>query len=151
MMPKVFLAIEAEYWLSAFGADMENASFEPAFRACVPELMTAFGDNFEQAHGPDGAWAPHAPYTIKLYGVHPLLILSGELVRSVTGEKNPGGVLYAESREMTIGTTIFYAAWQNYGTTKIPARPFMWLDEQNTDIVASKFLDGVYVILLGAN
>ena len=149
MIPKEFPAEEAEYWLDELAQGMESGSFAEAFTRIVPNLQNAFGDNFERAEGPSGDWAPHAPYTIAKYGPHPLLILSGDLLRSVTETGEKGSVQQIGEREMALGTSLFYAGWQQRGTSKIPPRPFLWLDDSWSSEIVDEFATGVVLVLFG--
>ena len=149
MIPKEFEAEYAEYWLDELFQEMSTGSFAPAFERIVPNLQDAFGDNFENAEGPDGAWAPHAPSTVAKYGPHPLLILSGDLVRSVTETGATGAIQDIKPREMAIGTSIFYAGWQNSGTDLIPARTFLWVDYSLYGELSDEFATGVMSVLFG--
>ena len=149
MIPKEFPAEEAEYWMDELIQEMEGGSFAPAFSRIVPNLQYAFGDNFDRAEGPMGAWAPHSPVTIAIHGPHPLLILTGDLLRSVTETGATGSVQQISDREMTLGTSLFYAGWQQRGTDKIPARPFLWVDYSWLGEIGDEFATGVSQILFG--
>ncbi len=71
-------------------------------------------------------WAPHAPLTIKMYGVHPLLILSSAMVTAATNTGAPGNVVEVQDRSFMVGVDLPYAATQQFGdqSKNIPARPF---------------------------
>jgi len=74
-------------------------------------------------------WAPHAPYTVRMYGPHPLLILTGRMLAASTSSGVQGNYLSVSDRSIVIGVDLPYAANQQFGTDIIPARPFFDLPE----------------------
>lgn len=86
-----------------------------------------------QATATDEAWAPHAPLTIALYGIHPILILSSDMFNASTSTGAKGNYLNVTDRAIVIGVDLFYAAQQQFGdaSKNIPARPFFDLPEDS--------------------
>ena len=83
-------------------------------------------------------WAPHAPLTIKLYGPHPILILSSTMVHAATTTGAPGNVVIVEDRTFIVGVDLPYAATQQFGdpSRNIPARPFEDASEETIERLA---------------
>lgn len=150
MIPNEFPAIEAGKWMAEIGSRMENASFESAFTRLIPLLHSAFSDNFADTRSPDGPWPPHSPMTTKLHGPHPLLILSGDMRRSVTETGSTGNVEQIAARDMAVGTSLFYAGWQQHGTAKIPPRMFLWVNATWVGRLGDEFADSAIQIIFGA-
>lgn len=145
-----FKAEDATRWMQQIGYDFENASFESVFKNLIPVLHEGFAENFANTSAPEGPWPPHAPATVRIHGPHPLLILSGTLLRSVTTTGSEGNVEQISGREMQVGTSMFYAAWQQHGTPKIPPRKFLWLNGQWVERVANEFAEGCIQVIFGA-
>ena len=80
-------------------------------------------------------WAPHAPLTIALYGVHPILILSSKMVTAATNTGAPGNVVEVSDRSFMVGVDIDYAAQQQFGSVakNIPPRPFFDPSQETID------------------
>jgi HK97 gp10 family phage protein len=100
--------IQAERALEHAAATIENKAKE--------EL-----GNYQPAVGPFPAWAPLAESTLAQHkrlgvGESPLLV-TGQLYASIEHEARGG--------EAVIGTKMDIGAYQEFGTTKIPPRPFM--------------------------
>jgi phage virion morphogenesis protein len=81
--------------------------------------------------GPDGAaWLPWSgPYAATRHGNQSLLIDTGRMEKSITHN------IYAD--EVHIGTNLIYGATHQFGSKKIPARPFLGLSQDNVDEIQS--------------
>ena len=150
MIPREFPVEESARWMAELGNQLENGSFEPAFNRVMPLLHDAFADNFANTKAPSGTWPPHSPVTVKIHGPHPLLILSGALLRSVTESGSDGNVEFVSAREMAVGTSLFYAGWQQHGTTKIPPRMFLWVNAEWVGRIGDEFQAAATEIIFGA-
>lgn len=80
------------------------------------------------------AWVPHAPSTVARYGPHPLLILYEAMYGSLTGQSEHHYESITEN-SLEWGTTVVYAAAQNYGTERIPPREFMYFNQSGADAI----------------
>lgn len=151
MLPSNFDARDAVEVMGAFIDNLETCDLRPAFEAIVDDFGTAINENFEETKGPNGLiWAPHAPLTIQLYGVHPLLKLFNVMHPAVTRRFTEGRIEEIDLRKMTIGTDLWYAARQQYGQDygpRIPARPFLWLPGEWIERLAVKFSREVFDIV----
>lgn len=95
------------------------------------------GRNFLGSHAPDGAaFAPLAsPRPAgRNPGTRPL-IDTGELLASVISE-GPGHVSEVDGDSVKLGTTNWKAGFHQYGTDRIPARPFIGVNETMADQAA---------------
>lgn len=150
MMPKEFLASDAAQVFSEFGASLESEDLRPVFESMVDTVNDGIGDNFANARGPLGSWPPHAELTIKLYGPHPLLILTGAMLASLTKRNTESRIEIFGDRSLEIGTDLFYARVQQYGGGNIPARPYVWLAKPYIDELAEIFAKRIGEVFFGS-
>lgn len=106
--------------------------FAPKYYAMVQDLFATGG----RARGgggkfKSGAWAPLSPrYRVwkqEHYPGRPILVREGHLRESMNwhgGAPGPGGIFEATASYAIVGTSIPYAKFHQYGTVKMPARPF---------------------------
>jgi phage gpG-like protein len=92
----------------------------------------------EGSKGRSGKWKPLSPEYKKRkeieYPGANILYRTGALERSLTS-KTDDTLLIKEKQEFGFGTRLFYAAFHQEGTSKMPARPpFDFSDSQRTDI-----------------
>ncbi len=91
-------------------------------------------------------WPPHADKTIDTYGPHPLLILSSTLLQSLV-DGNPFSVAIQNNNEFEYGTSLVYAAIQNFGgdtgKARIPAREYLYLTEEAESAILDALQDRV--------
>lgn len=151
MIPAEFKAEDAIQVLGDFATAIETLDLSEAFEAASEAARAGFKKNFDQTQGPGYKWAPHSPYTIQKYGPHPLLILSGAMLQATTESGAAGSVHDVQPREAVIGTDIFYAAFQQFGTLRIPARRFVWLDAESVAEVEEEFEKRAFTLLVGVN
>ena len=131
---------------------LQSFDFAPVFESVLDILHEGFASNFDQTRAPYGQWPPHSPMTIALHGVHPLLILTGAMKAAVTQSGSSDRIEEITQTEAIIGTSLFYAPYQQYGTSgprPIPARPFLWLEGDYVDQLHERFADEVASRLLG--
>lgn len=131
---------------------LQSFEFAPVFESVLDILHEGFSSNFDQTRAPYGQWPTHSPMTIALHGVHPLLILTGAMKAAVTQSGAASRIEEITQTEAIIGTSLFYASYQQYGTNgpnPIPARPFLWLEGDYVDQLHERFADEVATRLLG--
>jgi len=63
---------------------------------------------------------------------YPLLKFSGALEKSITDENDSKTVNIVTKDSLTIGTSVSYGQHHQYGTRKMPMRPFLFLDPSTT-------------------
>jgi phage gpG-like protein len=137
------LASDASMGLRQFGDELFNMDFGPVFESLIDPVHEGVAENFDATRSPSGKWPPHSPVTIMLHGPHPLLVLSGTMKAAVTSRGSSGRIEEFTRDSLTFGTDLFYAPYQQYGTRKIPARPFLWLEGSYVDRITDMFADGV--------
>ena len=71
----------------------------------------------------------------------PILIKTGDLMRSATQEGAKGHVERVGARYAYSGTAIFYGAFHQYGTARMVARPFEELPDSAVDMMAEELAD----------
>jgi phage gpG-like protein len=138
--------------LQATTSQLDSFDFAPVFSAMLETFHRGIESNFDNIRGPGYTWPPHSPVTIAKHGPHPLLILTGAMKRSVTQSGAEGRIEEIMRNEATIGTSLFYAPYQQFGTTgppKIPARRFLWLQSSFVDQLAEIFADQMTERLFG--
>lgn len=92
----------------------------------------------EGSAGRSGKWKPlsrkYAKQKAQRYGVQPILRALGKMAASLTG-KTSDTVLIKEKQDFGIGTRLFYAAFHQKGTDKMPARePISFSDDSRRDL-----------------
>ena len=89
-----------------------------------------------------GKYAPLSPkyaeWKLRNYGVKPILVLDGALRDSLIeprGDINPNTIINITNTSMEYGTKLPFAAFVQEGTSKMPARPFHFIDEARRRII----------------
>lgn len=150
------IAARSEYTVAEFASELESTvqtmgqwPIASDLQEQLTDVMYAgIRDNFLASQSAwMEPWKPHAPSTIRRYGPHPLLILTGSLLAAATNSGVEGNYLDVTDRSITIGVTLPYAVAQQFGTDKIPARPFFDLPndtiERIEDMAAEYFISQV--------
>lgn len=118
---------------------LERADFREALEGAGVQFGEEVEGNFQRQEDSDGVpWKPHAPLTIALYGVHPLLRLTYAMYAAATDLRNSAAIMLLEDRRITIGidgNEIPYAFKQDEGFGNIPAREFFYLNEGSIERV----------------
>lgn len=136
----------AQAEISLFAKTVINETYADVLQKCGEELNNNFVEIFaNQVSSTGDSWPPHSPVTIKFYGPHPLLILSGDLYSQLTG----GSV--AGERRVTVETNLEYAEWNNDpdDDSHIPQREFMYITEQTQDNCVEHVGDYIFDLLPG--
>lgn len=99
----------------------------------LTHLMQAIGsllegstrERFADKKDPNGvAWENLMPSTKAQKGNNNILVKSGDLLRSITN--------HADRYSVTVGTPEHYGVYHQFGTTKMSARPFLGLSDEDT-------------------
>lgn len=138
------LADSLDLWVN----DLEGESLQGAFRDCLPILLEDYESHFVASEGPSGRWAPRKD---KL--PHPLLMLTWKLLGAATQEGDPGNIADVQPRSLTTGVSgdvVNYASYHQYGTSKMVARPFLWVSASALEACEEAFTRSAFVILVGA-
>ncbi len=110
------------------------SDLSPAWADIMPIARHGFASNFADGGSHLGPWPPHAPATVRRYGPHPLLILSGRLYQAATSTAGPGHIEILDVREAAVAidlAAVPYARAQNegYPPGNLPARTFFVLGD----------------------
>lgn len=124
-IPADQFAAECRRW----SAQIASGSFQPALVECKAIAMADMDQNFQGSHDAKGTAWPERRYEYPW----PILIKTGHLRRSVTTDSEPGHVENIGPRDMATGTTVFYAGFHQYGTSKLPPRPFVEVSDKGVD------------------
>lgn len=134
--------------------DMAHVDALPLFQEIGEIVMTSVQENFEEHHAPDGTpWEPLSPAYAewkRRYGqgrsADDILVLNRILMGSIHPEPHRDRV--------EIGTNVIYAAVHQFGAdfsilstrrrVKIPARPYLPLEEHDLDSVMPEIGDAVF-------
>lgn len=100
------------------GALVAVASLEGPKRSAMEKACVILEDSAKEAIGTyEFGWPPLGEAAIAKHGDTPLLD-TGALKGSITHEVESGELAY-------VGTDVEYAKYQEFGTSKIPPRPFL--------------------------
>lgn len=129
-----------------FAASMERigsqlgADNSDALKYCANEIIRPkVADNFNQAATAGGTpWPPHAPSTVRRYGPHPLLILSGAMSEAAVTDGASGHVERISPDGLDFGVdldTIPYARvhQEGYPEKNIPQREYLAVGADELD------------------
>ena len=133
---------------ASLGSYLENMSdkmargpYSPALGTCVELAHKHMEKGFATGTDPTGRrWAKHAPFTVRMHGPHPILILTGVMRASTIG-KAPNHIERIEQFEAVTGTSDEKAYIHQYGTDTIPQREFVGVDETVVDAMAEAVAD----------
>jgi len=145
-LPKVIDAEEFEETLDVWVDELESMNWESALGKCIPTLTTDFENHFMQSQGDDGPWAPR-----KDNKPHPLLILTGALLEAARDTGNAGNIHYIDEDTIVLGvngSVVEYAAFHQYGTSKMVARPFIWASDEAIDSCVEIFASEAFGLIV---
>lgn len=101
----------------------------PVFRWAKRELEKSYAANFASNGMLVGGWSPldatYASWKMSRFPGAPPMIRSGRLFRSLT-EMTDSRVNIIEKTQASFGTTVEYAKFHQYGTTKMPKRKIVF-------------------------
>jgi phage gpG-like protein len=110
----------------------------------LPKLEKSHQEFFDNEAGPEGAWAPNAPSTVKRKGHGIVLLESGRLTASLVGRTADSvrEVFNAEGQHSLIfGTDVPYSVFNQEGTSRAPARPHVGMTEETMQAVDNDVAD----------
>ena len=137
---------EAKDLIEGFSKDLSSGEYSKPLGKCGEELNNNFVEIFANQTSSTGeSWPPHSPVTIKFYGAHPLLILSGDLYSQLTGDSA------MEEGRVTVETNLEYAEWNNNPSedSHIPQREFMYITEQTQENCVNHVGDYIFDLMPG--
>lgn len=102
-----------------------NMDMSPIFTELDPVVSAGFDENFANKVDEFGVpWPPHAPATVRRYGPHPLLVLSGRMKRAAITPGDSEHLLGVARSTAAYGVSgsVFYARFHHTGTSRMPRR-----------------------------
>jgi phage gpG-like protein len=135
-------------YLNRIVATLEHPNGAEAFKDMLPEILGDIGQNFASSHSPDGAsWAPLKHPRAKGHNQgNKLLIDTGDLMLSAIGQGGDS-ILDITPDTLTFGTRDQKAAFHHFGTSTIPARPFMGITDERLYQLAEEVLGKIIAAL----
>lgn len=153
-IPSIISSDNIKEVFDEFRETITSGDLSEAWKEVLPIVQSGLYDNFTAAADQDGTpWPPHAPETVRRYGAHPLLVLSGKMIAAVTETGASGNISDIQSRELEVGVSksdVIYAGAQNFGYGHIPPRPYMYASEQTTEKAVETFADWAFEIIIGS-
>ena len=144
-----------------------NKDLREPLRIAGTQIMGWVGRHFNDEKGPSGKWAPLKELTVrrrrKGKGKERVKVLqnTGRLKQSISG--GDSHIYRLKKMSLEIGTNIKYAGVHQFGHTfkrkgkkgkqysvKIPARPYLWVDDKNINMLNRIFRDWAKKKLEGA-
>lgn len=126
-------------------AKQDFSKQEDALRGAADAFQESQFTNFAAKEDSDGVpWKPHAPLTIALYGVHPLLRLEGIMKEAATGGSGSFQTVSIGRKVSRIQVGISkvavpYAKTHQDGRGRIPRRQFYYLHKSRRPEVLRAF------------
>lgn len=119
----------------------------PAMREMKYVAEESIAVNFLDGKEAGGqAWSPR-----KRAYPWPILIKTGHLMRSAVAEGEPGHVENVGDRELMTGTNVFYAGFHQFGTERMPARPFEAVPDAAVDEMENLLVDYIQDAIFRGN
>jgi len=131
-------------WIGKLVQKVENPDVAPSFKTWMEEFAQNIAEGFQGSHSQFGqTWPPlkHPRPKGHNQDPHPL-IDTGALMASVTSDAGDSireiTVGHGEST-LTFGTSIAYGIFHQTGTSRVPARPFLNVNQDQADRAAELF------------
>jgi hypothetical protein len=130
--------VEINRRLVTWGLKINDLS--PAWEQIGDDLLGDFMMHILDEGGDYGRWsrwAPLRPATVRdrirkgYGGAHPIMWRTGLLLRSLSGKNQAGNVFIVTPRSLTLGSDVFYAGYQQFGTPHMVARPLIPVDPES--------------------
>lgn len=123
--------------MDSLADQLMSDGFGPELLGLGGLVREEFELHFMMAQGPDGPW----PERVREYP-HPILRKTRKLLSAATIEGASGNV--ARSQESVAefgvdGSVVDYAAFHEYGTVKLPPRPWAYLSDTKEEEAADRF------------
>lgn len=140
--------------------EVEDGSYESRMDELVPLIQACEAQAFHGGHTPGGEdWAPLAESTIAskgarsgIVGPHStILVDTGRLFESLTLEDGTSDTIWITGDKfITFGTSVPYAIFHETGTSRMPARPAVGINDNTADQIADAVGEFVVDKLRGA-
>ena len=129
-------------WMEQVGAAIANPQLQAPIQDWLTHLAGDLSQAFLSSRTPDGMpWPPLKKRRPAGHNQgHRPLIDFGDLLSSVVSIGN-GHIEAVTNDSAEFGTDLFYAGFQNFGTSRIPAREFMAASDEMQDLAAELVAD----------
>lgn len=129
---------------------LENPRMEQAtWESVVSVLQEMEAGYFASSSGPDGSpWAPLKPYTVQKKGHAIILRETYELMNGLT-KNSATSIVNMQPTQLEFGTNRAWAWIHQDGQGKIPARPFIGMNEQGMTDVMDVVADAAVRMMFG--
>lgn len=127
--------------------ELIGATFERQLMDLAPVIYREFDSHFKNAQGPNGAWQKRTrqyPW--------PILVKTGKLSYAATVANGQGNITRFRDGWAEFGLdvgVVNYAAFHEYGTSRMAARPWCWVSSATVDEAAKLLLDSLYTEHVG--
>ncbi len=128
-MSTIVIKVDAKKAIARMVAMKKRANdMKPVFWRTKQWLRLANAENFRQGGLPSGGWSPLDPQYAVWKRIHEpgteTMFRSGRLFKSLSALAGPPNRI--EAMDATFGTSIEYAKFHQYGTTKMPKRKIVY-------------------------
>ncbi len=120
----------------------------PAWTEIGEDLLGDFAQNMVREGGffGGGTWPPLAASTIadkqrQGYGMMPMLWRTGELAESLSERNAPGNIFDARPDSLTVGTSVRYAGFHQYGTSRMLRRSIVGISFARRSLIVKRLDD----------
>jgi phage gpG-like protein len=133
--------------LEAMAETIENGSYEHRMDELVPLIQDCEAKAFHEGREPGRTpWAPLAPSTIArkgarsgIIGPHStILVDTGRLFESLTIDDGTSDTVWITGDNfLTFGTSVPYSIFHETGTSRMPARPAVGVNDETVDLIGA--------------
>lgn len=125
---------------------IRGKAFTPIFAKQIAELKLAWAGNFTSGGFVSGGWAPldagYGAWKLAHFPGAPPMVRTGRLFQSLA--VGAAESIYSSTNSsFSIGTTVEYAKFHQYGTTKMPKRQIVFAPEELRRKFASDAADWI--------
>ena len=124
--------------LSSLFAELDSIVADTDYREVLGEFQHVIAgveaEAFEKESEPGGTpWAPLAESTIRRKGHDRILFETGDLMASFVAVGGPGNISEVSDHGSLFGTSVPYAIFHDQGTSRMPARPPVGINDAAVD------------------
>jgi len=149
----ILLLEDLPSWLGAYADQLAHVDLTEPLTTAAFYLAQEARKCFDEQRSPDGApWAGwKRPPSAKRGGPASKLLRNTDVLMASLAGKGQGHIESVMSASMVWGTAVGYAAYHQYGTRTIPARPFIGVTDAMLEKIDQIVLDYLLRTLKAAN
>jgi len=122
--------------------DFNAIDYEPVMIASLELIADGEKAAFDSGSSPGGEpWTPNAPSTIEKKGHGIVLFETGALEQSLVEVGAENNIHETSHRGLLFGTELPYSIFNQEGTSRIPARPHVGMNEQLVDAITEEIAE----------